>query len=132
MRVMQEEVFGPLLPIVSYGSIDDAIAFVNARPRPLALYYFGDRGAILDRVLRETVSGGVTVNNTAFHVLQEDLPFGGVGPSGMGHYHGKAGFDTFSHAKGVVRRSTWADPGTKYPPYKMPLAVLRRIFSFLL
>ncbi len=84
MRVMQDEIFGPILPVVGYDGIDEAIAFVNARPRPLALYYFGAEGADLDAVLARTVSGGVTVNNTAFHVVQEDLPFGGVGPSGMG------------------------------------------------
>ncbi len=101
MRVMQEEIFGPILPVVAYDRIDDAIAYVNARPRPLALYYFGARGADLNAVLSRTVSGGVTVNNTAFHVVQEDLPFGGVGPSGMGQYHGRAGFDTFSKLKPV-------------------------------
>ncbi len=117
MRVMQEEIFGPLLPIVSYGSIDDAIAYVNERPRPLALYYFGARGAALDKVLTQTISGGVTVNNTAFHVLQEDLPFGGVGPSGMGHYHGRAGFDTFSKLKPVFYDGRLSGSRFLMPPY---------------
>ena len=117
MRLMQEELFGPILPIVSYGAIDEAIAFVNARPRPLALYYFGVRGAELDAVLTQTVSGGVTVNNTAFHVLQEDLPFGGVGPSGMGHYHGRAGFDTFSKSKPVFYDGRVSGSRFLMPPY---------------
>ena len=117
MRVMQEEIFGPVLPIVSYGSIDDAIAYVNERPKPLALYYFGARGAALDKVLTQTISGGVTVNNTAFHVLQEDLPFGGVGPSGMGHYHGRAGFDTFSKLKPVFYDGRLSGSRFLMPPY---------------
>jgi acyl-CoA reductase-like NAD-dependent aldehyde dehydrogenase len=117
MRVMQEEIFGPVLPVVAYDSIDEAIAFVNARPRPLALYYFGARGAALDAVLSRTVSGGVTVNNTAFHVVQEDLPFGGVGPSGMGHYHGQAGFDAFSKLKPVFLDGRLSGSSLLMPPY---------------
>ncbi|MFZ2507331.1 MAG: coniferyl aldehyde dehydrogenase [Steroidobacteraceae bacterium] len=129
MRVMQEEIFGPLLPVISYGSIDDAIAYVNARPRPLALYYFGERGEILDRVLTETVSGGVTVNNTAFHVLQEDLPFGGVGQSGMGHYHGKSGFDSFSKLKPVFYDRRLSASRLLMPPYgRMFRAVMRILY----
>ena len=127
MRVMQEEIFGPLLPIVSYGSIDDAIAYVNARPRPLALYYFGARGASLDKVLTHTISGGVTVNNTAFHVVQEDLPFGGVGPSGMGHYHGKAGFDTFSKLKPVFYDGRFSGSRFLMPPYGRMFRTIVRI-----
>ena len=110
MRVMQEEIFGPVLPVVGYDGIDEAIAYVNARPRPLALYYFGARDDDLGAVLSRTVSGGVTVNNTAFHVVQEDLPFGGVGPSGMGRYHGRAGFDTFSKLKPVLHRRALQRP----------------------
>ncbi len=91
----------PSVVLCAYGSIDEAIAWVNARPRPLALYYFGAEGARLDAVLTRTISGGVTVNNISLHVAQEDLPFGGVGPSGMGPYHGQAGFDTFSKQKPV-------------------------------
>ena len=127
MRLMQEEIFGPVLPIVSYGSLDDAIAYVNARPRPLALYYFGARGPALDRVLTQTVSGGVTVNNTAFHVLQEDLPFGGVGASGMGHYHGKAGFDTFSKLKPVFYDRRFSGSRFLMPPYGRTFRALVRI-----
>ncbi len=129
MRLMQEEIFGPILPIVAYGSIDEAIAYVNARPRPLALYYFGARGAALDRVLTQTVSGGVTVNNTAFHVLQENLPFGGVGPSGMGQYHGRAGFDTFSKLKPVFYDRRLSGSHLLMPPYGRMFRTLMRILN---
>ncbi len=127
MRIMLEEIFGPLLPIVGYGSIDDAIAYVNARPRPLALYYFGGRSAALDKVLRQTISGGVTVNNTALHVAQEDLPFGGVGPSGMGHYHGKAGFDTFSKQKPVFYDGRLSGSRFLMPPYGRMFRAIAKI-----
>ena len=105
MTVMQEEIFGPLLPIRRVSSTDAAVEFVNSRDRPLGLYYFGKDGAEERRVLDRTISGGVTVNDVIFHVAQEDLPFGGVGPSGMGNYHGFDGFKTFSHAKSVYRQA---------------------------
>jgi len=117
MRVMQEEIFGPILPVVGYDTIEEAIAFVNARPRPLALYYFGARDRNLDAVLERTLSGGVTVNNTALHVVQENLPFGGVGPSGMGEYHGRAGFDRFSKLKPVFIDGRWSATSLLAPPY---------------
>ncbi|MBL0951536.1 MAG: coniferyl aldehyde dehydrogenase, partial [Pseudomonas sp.] len=101
MKLMQDEIFGPLLPVVPYDRIEDAFAYVNARPRPLALYYFGYDKREQQRVLHETHSGGVCLNDTLLHVAQDDMPFGGVGPSGMGHYHGHEGFLTFSKAKGV-------------------------------
>ena len=127
MRVMQEEIFGPILPVVAYDRIDDAIAYVNARPRPLALYYFGARGADLNAVLSRTVSGGVTVNNTAFHVVQESLPFGGVGPSGMGQYHGRAGFDTFSKLKPVYLDGRVSASSLLRPPYGRGFRALLRL-----
>ncbi len=105
MAVMHEEIFGPLLPVVAYRTLDEAIAYVNARPRPLALYVFDHDASAVERVVRETVSGGVTVNETILHIAQDDLPFGGVGESGMGQYHGREGFDTFSHRKPVFRQS---------------------------
>jgi coniferyl-aldehyde dehydrogenase len=104
MAVMQEEIFGPLLPIKTYSGIDSAIDYVNAHDRPLALYWFGTDAAEERRVLDRTVSGGVTVNDVIFHIAVEDLPFGGVGPSGMGSYHGLEGFRSFSHAKSVYRQ----------------------------
>jgi coniferyl-aldehyde dehydrogenase len=117
MEVMREEIFGPVLPVVGYDTIDEAIAYVNARARPLALYYFGARDDSLESVLERTVSGGVTVNNTGLHVVQEDLPFGGVGPSGMGEYHGQAGFDRFSKLKPVFIDGRFSAASLLAPPY---------------
>ncbi len=104
MKVMQEEIFGPILPVMTYDSIDQAIDYVNAHDRPLGLYYFGQDKAEEQQVLARTISGGVTVNDVLFHNAMEDLPFGGVGPSGMGNYHGADGFKTFSHARAVYRQ----------------------------
>jgi coniferyl-aldehyde dehydrogenase len=101
MTVMQEEIFGPVLPVKSYQAVDEAIAYVNAHDRPLGLYYFGDDQSEREKVLTGTTSGGVTVNDVVFHVAQEELPFGGVGPSGMGSYHGVDGFREFSHRKSI-------------------------------
>ncbi|MCQ4260750.1 coniferyl aldehyde dehydrogenase [Stutzerimonas stutzeri] len=117
MLVMQDEIFGPLLPIVPYDELDEALAYVNARPRPLALYYFGYNKAEQRQVLRHTHSGGVCLNDTLLHVAQDDLPFGGVGPSGMGHYHGHEGFLTFSKAKGVFIKQRFNAARMIYPPY---------------
>ena len=100
--IMQEEVFGPILPIVAINDIDSTIRYINERPLPLALYWFGKNKEVMQRILNETRSGGVTINDTLLHAGIEDLPFGGVGASGMGAYHGKAGFDTFSHRKSVL------------------------------
>ena len=101
MKVMQEEIFGPVLPIKSYQTLDEALDYVNGRDRPLGLYYFGNDAAEREAVLSRTTAGGVTVNDVVMHVVQEDLPFGGVGPSGMGSYHGVDGFREFSHRKAV-------------------------------
>ena len=116
MRVMQEEIFGPILPVVPYDDIGDAIRFVRERSHPLALYYFGG-GEGRRRVLRETISGGVTVNNTLLHFAQEDLPFGGVGPSGIGAYHGSEGFRTFSQAKPIYYDNRLSGSALLRPPY---------------
>ncbi|MBL0166767.1 MAG: coniferyl aldehyde dehydrogenase [Propionivibrio sp.] len=117
MCVMQDEIFGPLLPLVPYRNLDQAIDYVNARPRPLALYFFETDSSSLDRVLKQTVSGGVTINDTILHIAQDDLPFGGVGPSGMGCYHGFDGFRTFSAQKGVFHQSRFSGIGLFKPPY---------------
>jgi acyl-CoA reductase-like NAD-dependent aldehyde dehydrogenase len=117
MAVTRQEIFGPLLPIVPYDTLDQAIAYVNARPRPLALYYFDTSGSRIRQMLRSTVSGGVTVNDTVFHFAQESLPFGGIGPSGMGSYHGHDGFQTFSHAKGTFLQSRYTLTSLLAPPY---------------
>ena len=127
MRVMQEEIFGPLLPVVPYRDLGDAIAFVNARPRPLALYVFDHDRHSIDRVLAETVSGGVTVNETLLHLGQEDLPFGGVGPSGMGEYHGRAGFETFSKRKAVFFQTRFSGLKLFRPPYGERFEALLRL-----
>lgn len=117
MKVMQDEIFGPILPIVPYRGVEAAVAYVNARPRPLALYVFDDNRSRVDYVLEQTVSGGVTVNDTILHIAQDELPFGGVGPSGMGHYHGHDGFLTFSKQKAVFRQSRLSGIGLFKPPY---------------
>ncbi len=116
--VMQEEIFGPILPVISVDSIEETISFVNERPKPLALYLFSGNDDVQERVLGETSSGGVCINDTIVHITSHHLPFGGVGTSGMGNYHGRASFDTFSHKKSVLKRSTKIDPELRYPPYK--------------
>ncbi|MEH3159395.1 MAG: coniferyl aldehyde dehydrogenase [Sphingomonas taxi] len=133
MTLMQEEIFGPVLPIVRYDGIDDAIARINSGPRPLGLYHFGRDAAERQRVLDRTISGGVTLDDVLFHVSMEDLPFGGVGASGMGSYHGIDGFRTFSHAKAVFRQSRLdvAKLGGLKPPYGKALAAsIRRQMRF--
>ena len=117
MKVMQEEIFGPLLPVIPYDHLDDALAFINRRDRPLALYYFGYNKAEQQQVLSNTHSGGVCLNDTLLHVAQDDLPFGGIGPSGMGHYHGHEGFLTFSKARAVFSKPRFNAARFIYPPY---------------
>ncbi len=117
MKIMQEEIFGPLLPVVASETLDDALDYVQKRERPLALYWFGEDKTKRDRVLNESISGGVTINDAAWHVIQEDIPFGGVGPSGMGAYHGEAGFQSFSHMKGVFYQSKLSQGKKLHPPY---------------
>lgn len=114
--VMQEEIFGPIFPIVTVKSTDEAIRFIVGRPKPLALYYFGKDG---DNVLRSTSSGGACINDTIMHIANENLPFGGVGNSGMSSYHGKRSFDAFTHYKAVVKTPTWLDLPFRYMPYKL-------------
>jgi coniferyl-aldehyde dehydrogenase len=119
--VMQEEIFGPILPIVAYDTLDDAIAYINRRDRPLALYWFGEDKSAQERVLTGTIAGGVTVNDTILHLAQDDLPFGGVGASGYGAYHGEAGFVALSKEKPVLKQSAISGVKFLYPPYG-PLA----------
>ena len=104
MKVMQEEIFGPILPVKAYAGLDEAIGYINAHPKPLGLYYFGNDDSERDRLLERTSSGGVTVNDVVMHVAQENLPFGGIGPAGMGAYHGRDGFLQFSHARSVFHQ----------------------------
>ena len=115
--ILQEEIFGPVLPVRTYRDMDEAIAYVNARPRPLALYYFGPENADSKKLLARTTSGNVGVNNTLMHFAQDDLPFGGVGASGMGAYHGIEGFRAMSHAKGVFVQGRWNLPSLLHAPF---------------
>jgi coniferyl-aldehyde dehydrogenase len=131
MAVMQEEIFGPLLPVEAYATLDDALARIDARPRPLAFYYFGRDGARRGRTLHETIAGGVTVNDTLWHFAHEELPFGGVGASGIGAYHGEASFLTFSHRKPVFTQRRAAAAALLRPPYgaafETVLALLKKL-----
>ena len=131
MAIMQEEIFGPVLPIMSYRDPAEPIAFINNHDRPLALYWFGKDEAARDAVLSRTVSGGVTVNDCLFHITQVNQPFGGVGPSGSGAYHGQWGFDAFSKLKPVFYRSPFNRLADLYPPYGAKLARLERLLRFL-
>jgi coniferyl-aldehyde dehydrogenase len=117
MAIMRDEIFGPIMPILTYRTLDEAIAYVNRKPRPLALYFFGKNGDDRRKVLTRTTSGNVTVNDTLMHYGQNALPFGGIGMSGMGAYHGVEGFRTFSHAKGVFEQSRWNLGGLLRPPF---------------
>ena len=113
---MSEEIFGPLLPILETESLDEAIVFVNKRPKPLALYYFSDGLHELEKLLSRTSSGGVAVNETITHLINPELPFGGVGASGYGAYHGRKTFETFTHYKSVMIKSNLIDLPLRYPP----------------
>ncbi len=128
LAVMREEIFGPVLPIKTYRKLDQAIDYVNAHPRPLALYYFGG-ARTRDEVLRKTVSGGASVNTTLFHFAAENLPFGGIGPSGIGAYHGEFGFQTFSHRKGVFLQSRINGARFLYPPFGWIANLMIKILS---
>lgn len=117
-RVLQEEIFGPILPILSYKNIKQAVQYINERSHPLALYIFSEHTEQIDELLKKTISGGVTVNDTLLHAGQENLPFGGIGNSGMGQYHGKAGFDTFTHYKSVFMQTHYNSFSLLRPPFK--------------
>ncbi len=126
--LMQEEIFGPLLPIISVASTDEAIAFITERDHPLALYVFAENTAVVDTVLDRTTAGGVTVNGTLLHLTSPNLPFGGIGESGMGGYHGKSGVRIFQHLKPVLKRGTRIDPKMTYPPYTArKLKIFRKV-----
>jgi coniferyl-aldehyde dehydrogenase len=127
-RAMRDEIFGPVLPLVPYDRLDDAMAFIGARPHPLALYWFDRDRARVEQALRTLPAGGVTVNDTLLHVAQESLPFGGVGASGMGHYHGRWGFDTFSKLTPVLRQSRFNGMALFLPPYR---PTMRRLLGWM-
>ncbi|NJL88323.1 MAG: aldehyde dehydrogenase [Leptolyngbyaceae cyanobacterium SM1_1_3] len=126
---MQDEIFGPLLPVLEYETLDQAIAFVNARPKPLALYFFSNSSRDQNRIQQETSSGGLCFNETITHVAISDLPFGGVGQSGLGAYHGKTSFDTFTHYKSVLKKPFWLDVPVRYPPYEGKLKWAKKLLG---
>jgi coniferyl-aldehyde dehydrogenase len=131
MRVMSEEIFGPILPIIPYDSLAEALAYINRHERPLALYWFGQNAAARDQVLAGTIAGGVSINDTLMHIAQEGLPFGGVGASGQGHYHGEFGFRQFSKEKPIFIQSRFSGGGIIRPPYKPSIErVLRWLSRF--
>lgn len=127
--VMENEIFGPILPVIEFSDIDEAINFVNSRPKPLALYYFSESSSNIEKVLKDTTSGGVTINDTVIHVAQTSLPFGGVGNSGMGDYHGKASFETFSHSRSVVKRGTFIEFNIRFAPFKDKIRLLKKVMK---
>ncbi|MDY6827879.1 MAG: aldehyde dehydrogenase family protein, partial [Pseudomonadota bacterium] len=130
MRIAQEEIFGPILPLIPYENIDQAIEHVNARPRPLALYLFESDRRLIERVVNETTSGGACVNDTMLHISHHHLPFGGIGPSGLGAYHGHRGFLEFSHQKGVLYQGAISPARWLRPPYGSRLSdILNRVVS---
>jgi len=126
--VMTEEIFGPVLPVVGYATLEEAIAYVNDRPKPLALYYFDNDDANVERVLRQTISGGVTINDTILHIAQDDLPFGGVGPSGMGMYHAREGFEAFSKKKPIFYQSHINSAFLMRPPFGKAIEFVLKMF----
>ena len=130
--VMCEEIFGPILPVLSFSKLDDVVTTLRERPTPLALYLFSGDDEVQRRVIAETASGGVCINDTVSHIVAKELPFGGLGASGMGRYHGKASFDCFSHRRSVLRRSLWLDPLLRYPPARSSLKALKRAYRYLL
>ncbi len=128
--VMQEEIFGPILPILTYDHLDSALEQIKAHPKPLALYLFSKSTKIQQKVLSEVSFGGGAINDVVMHLANANLPFGGVGHSGMGSYHGEYGFKTFSHAKSIIKKTNWFEPWFKYPPYtKTKLNLIRKILA---
>lgn len=131
--LLNEEIFGPILPIIEFTDAAEVIRFVNAKPKPLALYVFSNNTEFQDAILKNTSSGGVSINDTVMHMTGESMPFGGVGDSGLGAYHGDHSFDTFSHKKAVLKRTFWPDAPLRYPPYnKVSLGTLKTMISKLL
>ena len=128
---MKEEIFGPLFPIMTFDGLDEAIDMVNRLPRPLALYYFSNDAQNQQKILIKTSSGGGCINDTISHIGSQMLPFGGIGDSGMGAYHGKTSFDTFSHSKSILTRSNLFDMPLRYPPYGNKATLLKWLFRVI-
>lgn len=127
--LMKEEIFGPILPVITFKEQSEALAIIHQNSHPLSLYYFGNNKEKEDYFITNVQFGGGCINNTLVHLANADLPFGGVGNSGVGAYHGKFSFDTFTRAKGILKTATWMDPAVKYPPYKGKLKMLRWFFK---
>ncbi len=128
-RVMKDEIFGPILPVITYRDLDEVIKTINNRQKPLALYFFSSNRTNIDKVIARTSSGGVCINDTVMHVASSNLYFGGVGESGMGQYHGKASFETFTHQKSVVNKGFALDVPLRYPPFGNKLKLLKKVFK---
>jgi acyl-CoA reductase-like NAD-dependent aldehyde dehydrogenase len=127
--IMEEEIFGPILPVLTYETLEEAIALINSKPKPLALYLFSNNKEKQEKILKNTSSGGVCINDTIMHLDVIELPFGGVGDSGIGSYHGKKSFETFSHYKSVLRKAFWGELNLRYPPYKNKINLLKKMLK---
>lgn len=128
-KVLEEEIFGPILPVMTFEDLREVVEYVNNRNKPLALYYFSEDENNIKRIIKETSSGGVTINDTILHVGTPNLPFGGVGTSGMGSYHGKHSFDTFTHEKSIVKRGTYIEFPFRFAPFKNKINILRKVIK---
>ena len=127
---MKDEIFGPILPVISFTKLDDAIKMVKERPKPLSCYIYSKNRKNIDKLLNEISFGGGAVNDSLMHLSNSNLPFGGVGLSGIGSYHGKAGFDTFSHFKSILDKPFWIEPNIKYAPYSTwKLKIIKWLFK---
>ncbi len=129
-RVMQEEIFGPVLPIIEYDTLDEAISYIKQFEKPLALYIYSQNSNVQEKIMNEVPFGGGCINESVMHVGQGQLPFGGVGESGIGSYHGKSSFETFSHYKSVLKKSTLTDMPIKYPPYKNNMGIIKKLMTW--
>ena len=127
--VMTDEIFGPILPVIEFNDINEIISIINKREKPLALYYFSESNKKIEYVIEKTSAGGVTINDTIIHVANGNLPFGGVGPSGLGKYHGKDSFNTFSHTKSVMKRGTFIEFKIRFAPYNDRIKLLRKVMK---
>ncbi len=128
-QIMQEEIFGPILPVLEFDDLDTVIEEISKRPSPLSLYYFSSNRKQYEKIISRLRFGGGCFNDCVMHLLNPNLPFGGIGESGIGHYHGKSGFDTFSHCKAVLKKGTWLDISLRYPPYVGKLKWIKKILK---
>ena len=128
-NILKEEIFGPIFPVMTFTNLDEVIRYVNKRDKPLALYYFSEDKNNIEKIIKETSSGGVTINDTILHVGTTKLPFGGVGTSGIGSYHGKKSFDTFTHEKGIVKRGTFIEFSFRFAPFNNKINLLRKVMK---